>query len=196
MSKMSDFLVRAMTIENTPIVGNCARFLVNLDNSPVRREDILDKGKQTRLTNGYYFIKYAPRNSYKGRQNPPYVFVCDMLRFTLRFRDSKHFEKAASVFPEVEWVIRNTNYTPGIFKWAVLHPGMLFPFSVNWDTYCREISNKAGVFDNNPNYMDQYKPLVTFRCSPDHWDFELKDYEYYNPHEAEYANQLREFKKI
>lgn len=193
---MSDFLVRGMTIENTPIVGNCARFLINLDNSPVRRNDILDKGKQTRLTKGVYYIKYSPHNSYKGKENPPFVFVCDMLRFTLRFKNSKHFERASSVFPEVKWVIRNTNYTPGIFKWAVLHPGMLFPFSVNWDTYCREISNKAGVFDNAQNYFDQYKPLVTFKTNPENWQFKLDDCEYYNPYEAEYAKQLKEFKRL
>lgn len=196
MSRISKILAQGAIIENTLIVGNCARFLVKLDGSPIRRGDILDKNAQVRSTKGVYYIKYTPHKSYQRKELAPFVFVCDMLRFTIRITNAKMFARAASIFPEIKWVLKNTNYSPDIFKCAAQHPGMLFPFSVNWSTYCRSVTEQAGKEWNTKDYFDLYKPLVTFQTNPENWDIKIEDNECFNPYEKDYVDKLLELKKL
>lgn len=185
-------IIKAETIKNGLFLSDASRYIIKLDDTYPTREQILSHDPLVRSTRGEYFIKYEPMESKNRRDAAPFVVGNDLVGFKFKVANSDHFEALAKVFPEVAWMLRNTNYTPKLFYVAKMHPGMIVPFSLNIGTYVDKLVEQMNrdKVDFNTN-----KPLVTYRVRADLVNYNAIPF-FYAPDRIAYAKKIIEMKKL
>lgn len=191
-NRAAEKLVRAEVIKSTLIVGQTSRHIVKLDDSYPFAADVIGHDPLIRVTYGTYFIKYQPDGSFQRATGFPFSIGNDLVGFALKAKNSQHFEKMAEIFPEVAWILRNTNYSPKLFAIAKMHPGMPFGFSVNWADYVERLTNWG---DAHGIDLTINKPLITFRVSEKICNYDLDD-KAFAPTCGQYATKIAEAKRI
>ena len=136
-------IFKAGIIEKNLFEDRSGRAIIKLDGSLPTDFDIVNGSPLLRSTHGVYHIIYSPRCMHgKVEKSKPFCVICDLLKFNLYVTGSKHFEKLADVYPEVAWLIKNTNYNGDLFFLAKIHPGVRMSFSLNFGEYGRTIFEK------------------------------------------------------
>jgi len=187
-------IVNAVAIENTLIVGQTSRYIIVLDDSYPTVADLTGANPLVRATNGQYFIKYEPPGSYHGKIGDlPFVIGNDMVGFRFKTKNSDHFRKIASIFPEVAWMIRNTNYNDYLFAVAQLHPGMIVPFCLDVSRYVNNLIEQAKKTGMD---IKKIRPLVTFKTSADKINCELNSDRCFSPSHWDYSSELKKARKL
>lgn len=185
-------IIKAETIKNGLFLSDASRFIIKLDDTYPTKEQILNHNPLIRSTRGTYFIKYEPEGSDQKKDKLTFVVGNDLVGFKFKVRNSDHFEALAKVFPEVAWLLRNTNYDPKLFLVAKMHPGMIVPFSLNIGTYVDRLVEQMNrdKIDFNTN-----KPLVTYRVRKDLVNYNAIPF-FYAPDRIAYAKKIIEMKKL
>lgn len=83
---------------------------IHLNDLPITTEEIYPENPNIRLTNFYYYIKYAPKPiGAKGMENP-FVIVADILLPVgkLRFANWEDLNKKREENLALDWIFRNT----------------------------------------------------------------------------------------
>jgi len=158
-----DALMGAVIAESNLLSNVSWRMFVDLYEVPVRiNPNCDDYPKSVRTTCGLYGIKYLPKGN--GRRNPkcPYVFINDMLPMRICVSGPRHLEHLAREIPEIRWILRNSNYSPGLFHWALWHPGLKIPFCFDAVKYCDMLEKKAKDMGIPNTDTTDFKPLVTY----------------------------------
>lgn len=99
--------------------------------------------RDTRTTNGFFTITYNPEGSPKRVKGKPYTFGQDMVRGRFCVSGFKHLEALAKRIPEFAFILKWSNYSKGLFAIAKQHPGVPFPFNLNWAEYGEFIEKRA-----------------------------------------------------
>lgn len=191
-AKIHDEIIRQETIKNGLFLSDASRFIVKLDDTYPTTMEILGHDPLVRSTRGEYFIKYEPDGAGQRNNAFPFVVGNDLIGFRFKVANSDHFKALADVFPEVAWLLRNTNYNPKLFSIAKKHPGMTVPFSVNFVEYVEKIDTSINRNEIDPN---TYKPLVTYRAPKRLVNYNAIPF-FYAPDRIAYAKKIIEMKKL
>lgn len=188
MSKL-DTVVRGGLIENMLISPKQTRLIVSLLDEPVSYDTFTSLDPTVRATTGEYFIKYIPESIRPGDKRA-FIIGHDLYGFKTKVYNLSHFNRLVQRLPELAWLVRNTNYDPGLFEVAVQHPGMPIPFALNAVSYCDMIQQKAkekGLDIDN-------RPLIAYRCSGKdyHEKYEPMNKFCYVPPKSEYVSVIME----
>lgn len=132
------------------------------DNPVILEKDCEDYPKSVRTTCGNYAIKYIPESGKFRNDKYPYVFINDMLPMRICVSGPRHLEHLAERIPEIGWILRNSNYSSGLFHWALWHPGLKIPFVFDVVKYCDKIERKAKAMGIPNTSTNEFKPLVNF----------------------------------
>lgn len=151
------------TIEKRLVKTNSMRFIISLQEEPVLPKDVIDPSMKgsIRCTDGTFYMRYDPQGSNAKNHNYPYLIKThDMLGVNIRVSGPTQLHKLKKILPELDWIIRNTNYSDELFLVAKTHPGLMIPFAFDVVRYQSMIVSKMNRYGINPTV---YKPLVTFR---------------------------------
>ena len=144
------------------------KYFVRLDDKPVVWDQIQDLDPMLRATKGVYMIKYTPRHSTDHRKGRPFKIGQDLIRWDVRVSGYKYWTKLCETVPEFGWLSRNSTLTEGLFRLAVLHPGMSLCFTIKWEEYeaklqaqiHRKPSKKdQGPFCSRKTSLTEYKKI-------------------------------------
>lgn len=126
-----DEICRGLVIANPIISNHSARAIVNIQSQPLYKEDVYDCNPNLRLTNGVYYIRYQSKGSKFRNPKRPFLILNDLVQFRVAVSGPKHFYAMSTQVPEMDWLIRNTNYTTALFIVAKQHPGLNVPFCMD-----------------------------------------------------------------
>lgn len=165
-------LCLSAAIEYKVVNDGATKHIVSLNDEPVLPADLLnpDRAGVIRSTTGAYFVKYNPPGAYKANPKYPFIVYTDMVGFRLQVSGPEHFRALRGAIPEVDWLFRNTNYSPALFYWAKRHPAQVLYFTLNIPEYCDKIMEKAKKQGIDTKY---FKPLVTFKFRQQNSPFEI-----------------------
>ena len=170
-------------IEDASSAVGSAHVLVNILGLPVNLYDDLEKNKFVRSTTGTYYIGYTTNiKSFRGYDYKPFYVVCDLVGFNFRVNNAEQFRREAKKYPEVEWLLKYTNYSDELFDIAKAHFGIRIPFCLNVVEYVKHLKEQ-GAND---------LPLVVTKNSED----TLKGKLYIKPNKGYYQKQLIETNKL
>ena len=147
--------------EDTLKAAKSARCLISLDDSPVTEDKILSNNSLIRSTCGVYYIGFNDGKTrigkYKGFKYKPFFIICDLFACPLRVNGPEHFRELANVFPEIAWLLRNTNYNDELFRLAREHLGIQFNFNLDFVAYEKMLKEKGAkdrVFYSTQDYNE------------------------------------------
>lgn len=144
------------------------KYIVRLDEKPVKWAQIKNLDPNIRATKGLYMIKYIPKGSIQRKKGRPFLIGQDLIRWRLCVSGSNYWHYLAKQVPEIGWLERNSTLTDNMFKLAKMHPGMSLWFSVKWDEYEAKIQTQlieaegkdtVTPFASSCCPLDQYKKL-------------------------------------
>jgi len=140
---VGDIIAGLVLIENEALNSHQWRVVANLFDEPVTFEDYDRLKPYVRTTCGIYYIKYVPKADRFRVPGCPWVLVQDMVGSRIVLNGPEHLHRLAKQIPEIAWILRNTNYSDGLFSMAARHPGIKMPFCLDVVKYGEMILEKA-----------------------------------------------------
>lgn len=154
-------------------------------NSGLLRTDV-------RTTNGFYTITYNPIGSPKYVKDKPYTFGQDMVKGRFCVSGSRHLRALSKRIPEFAFILKWSNYDEGLFGLAKKHPGIPFPFNLNWVQYGDMIEKKA----EEKGIDIDHKPFLVYVAKKEVLAERDEKYKMYpNPTKEDYQTVLDEVDK-
>lgn len=97
----------------------------------------------TRTTRGFFTITYNPEGSPKRVKDKPYTFGQDFIQGRFCISGFKHLMALSKRIPEFAFILKWSNFDKGLFAVAKQHPGVPFPFNLNWAQYADFVEKRA-----------------------------------------------------
>ena len=146
----------------------------------------------TRTTRGFFTITYNPEGSPKRVAGKPYTFGQDFIQGRFCISGFKHLEALSKRIPDFAFILKWSNYKKGLFAMAKQHPGVPFPFNLNWADYGDFIEKKAEQMGIDIDH----KPFFVYITKKEKLDELRKKYMMYpNPDREQYQSVLDEVDK-
>lgn len=165
--------------------------VVSLSEQPIIID--LEKGllpQDVRSTNGFYTITYNPEGSPKRAKGKPYTFGQDMVRGRFCVSGLKHLRALSKRIPEFAFILKWSNFDDGLFALAKKHPGIPFPFNLNWVQYANMIEDKAEKMGIDIDH----KPFLVYVAKKEVLEERKEKIKMYpNPSKEDYQSVLDEY---
>lgn len=156
---------------------------------------IVDNGmlpNDCRATRGFFTITYNPEGSPKRAKDKPYTFGQDFIQGRFCVSGLKHFKALCKRIPDFAFIVKWSNFDEGLFAVAKQHPGVPFPFNLNWAAYGRYIDQKAEEMGIDIDH----KPFFVYITKKDKLAELRKKYQMLpNPDKEDYESVLEEVDK-
>lgn len=168
--------------------------LVRIDEEPIIMDDLKSFEPTLRATKGYYSIQYVPLKSTRvNSKRCRYLIGQDLVQMRISVSGPYHLKVLADRVPEIRWLLRNTTFHMGMFEVAKRHPGMPFPFTIDYYRYEEMLIEKAAK-----KGIELKKPFVTFYYANQEGYYEkYKDIKFARRNSKEdYKTQIEEADKL
>lgn len=118
--------------------------VVDITEQPIIADPVSGMLRPTvRTTNGFFTITYNPEGSPKRVNGKPFTFGQDMVRGRFCVSGAKHLRALSARIPEFAFILKWSNFEVGLFAMAKQHPGVPFPFNLNWAKYGDFVEKRA-----------------------------------------------------
>lgn len=135
-----------------------SRATVRLDGKPLEKNESPATNLVYKYTNGQYYIKYKPPIT-KSLQGKNFVIIADILSGgKIRVSDPVMFEYMKCGCPEIDWILKYTNYDRELFEIARTNIQLAVPFCIDMAKYSRmlkkQVEAETGVYPRYSMFRD------------------------------------------